>query len=132
MNAQHGGQRVLIAAEPADRLTIIDAQTYSSRQVCDFFGEIGGIDFTPDGSNIVVANMDAKVGGLMWYERVGLFDGEKQRDKVSLLEARGWDVDDIGDLEWDKTVQVWGDRGARGISRGSRALELGEGSKCLF
>lgn len=46
----------------------------------DFFGEIGGADYAPDGAEIWVANTDRHFGGFMQYERrqwgqrVGLTD----------------------------------------------------------
>ncbi|KAJ5622513.1 hypothetical protein N7528_005745 [Penicillium herquei] len=64
-----GGSRTLLCCEPADRISIIDAQLYQSRQVHDFFGEIGGADYSPDGSVIWVANTDPHFGGFMQYER---------------------------------------------------------------
>ncbi|PYI29179.1 WD repeat protein [Aspergillus indologenus CBS 114.80] len=64
-----GGSRTLLLCEPADRITIVNAQTYQSRQVHDFFGEIGGADYSPDGSTIWVANTDEHFGGFMQYER---------------------------------------------------------------
>ncbi|KAJ5765768.1 hypothetical protein N7520_005327 [Penicillium odoratum] len=64
-----GGPRTLLCCEPADRISIIDAQLYQSRQVHDFFGEIGGADYSPDGSTIWVANTDPHFGGFMQYER---------------------------------------------------------------
>ncbi|EPS31465.1 hypothetical protein PDE_06420 [Penicillium oxalicum 114-2] len=64
-----GGPRTLLCAEPADRISIIDAQMFQSRQVHDFFGEIGGADYSPDGSAIWVANTDPHFGGFMQYER---------------------------------------------------------------
>ncbi|KAJ5124852.1 uncharacterized protein N7515_008677 [Penicillium bovifimosum] len=75
-----GGPRTLLCTEPADRISIVDAQLYRSRQVHDFFGEIGGADYSPDGGEIWVANTDAHFGGFMRYERrqwgrrVGLTD----------------------------------------------------------
>lgn len=75
-----GGPRTLLCTEPADRISIIDAQMYRSRQVHDFFGEIGGADYSPDGGEIWVANTDRHFGGFMQYERrqwgrrVGLTD----------------------------------------------------------
>jgi len=47
----------------------VNAQTYQTRQVHDFFGEIGGADFAPDGGRIWVANMDTKFGGFMEFDR---------------------------------------------------------------
>ncbi|KAK2737638.1 hypothetical protein FQN55_000994 [Onygenales sp. PD_40] len=64
-----GGPRTLLMCEPADRIAIVNAQTYQTRQVHDFFGEIGGADYTPDGGRIWVANMDNKFGGMMEFDR---------------------------------------------------------------
>jgi len=64
-----GGPRTLLCCEPADRISIIDAQLFQSRQVHDFFGEIGGADYAPDGGSIWVANTDPHFGGFMQYER---------------------------------------------------------------
>ncbi|EER39131.1 WD repeat protein [Histoplasma capsulatum H143] len=64
-----GGPRTLLMCEPADRIAIVNAQTYQTRQVHDFFGEIGGADYTPDGGRIWVANMDHLFGGLMEFDR---------------------------------------------------------------
>lgn len=64
-----GGPRTLLLAEPADRMVIVNAQTYKSRQVHDFFGEIGGADYSPDGSTIWAANTDEHFGGFMEFDR---------------------------------------------------------------
>lgn len=64
-----GGPRSLLCVEPADRISIINAQTYQTRQVHTFFGEIGGADFSPDGGDIWVANTDPHFCGLMHYQR---------------------------------------------------------------
>lgn len=64
-----GGSRTLLLCEPADRIAVVNAQTYQSRQVHDFFGEVGGADYTPDGGAIWVANTDRHFGGLMEYDR---------------------------------------------------------------
>ena len=63
------GKRVLVLAEPADFVHIVDAQTFESKQTIDFFGEISGISMPPDGSKLYFANADAKFGGLMEFER---------------------------------------------------------------
>lgn len=63
------GKRVLVLAEPADFVHIVDAQTFESKQTIDFFGEISGISMPPDGSRLYIANADAKYGGLMEFER---------------------------------------------------------------
>lgn len=76
-----GGPRTLLMSEPADRIAIVNATTYETRQVHDFFGEIGGADYTPDGGAIWVANTDETFGGLMKFERMqyGLRYGSSQR-----------------------------------------------------
>jgi WD40 repeat protein len=64
-----GGPRTLLLCEPADRIVLVNAQTYQTRQVLDFFGEVGGADYSPDGSTIWVANTDEDFGGFMEYDR---------------------------------------------------------------
>lgn len=78
-----GGKPVLVMAEPADIVTLIDATTFETSQQFDFFGEIGGTAFVPDGSSFFVANMDATLGGLLEYERVQL-DGCRKRAVMTL------------------------------------------------
>ena len=68
------GKRVLVAAEPADFISVIDAQTFASKQTLNFFGEIGGVDFTNDGQDLFVANSDHMRGGIIQYERCGFAD----------------------------------------------------------
>ena len=63
------GKRVLVLAEPADFVHIVDAQTFDSKQTIDFFGEISGISMPPDGSKLYIANADGKYGGLMEFNR---------------------------------------------------------------
>ncbi|CAD6585473.1 MAG: hypothetical protein ASARMPREDX12_002326 [Alectoria sarmentosa] len=63
------GKRVLVLAEPADFVHVVDAQTFESKQTIDFFGEISGISMPPDGSRLYIANADAKYGGLLEFER---------------------------------------------------------------
>ncbi|KAK6541247.1 hypothetical protein TWF694_008613 [Orbilia ellipsospora] len=63
------GPRVLAFAEPADMVSIVDAVTWETRQRIDFFGEIAGISFSPDGRDLYIANSDKMVGGLMQFER---------------------------------------------------------------
>jgi WD40 repeat protein len=85
-----GGPRTLLMCEPADRIAIVNAQTYRTRQVHDFFGEIAGADYTPDGSSIWVANADDTFGGFMEFERRhwGQQFGLKSKMKRSSLGGR--------------------------------------------
>ncbi|KAF8424498.1 WD40-repeat-containing domain protein, partial [Tirmania nivea] len=63
------GRRVLVCPEPADYVNIIDAVTWDGMQKFDFFGEIAGVEFSPKGGEMFVANADLCVGGLMEFER---------------------------------------------------------------
>jgi len=63
------GKKVLLAAEPADTISVIDAETFTSKQTLSFFGEIGGVDFTNGGRDLIVANCDNMRGGIMEFER---------------------------------------------------------------
>ncbi len=81
------GKRVLVAAEPADNISIIDGETFGSKQTLSFFGEIGGVDFTNNGQDLIVANCDSMRGGLMEFERCGHSDSSlyelDQRETIS-------------------------------------------------
>ncbi|KAK0656377.1 WD40-repeat-containing domain protein [Cercophora newfieldiana] len=65
------GKRILAAAEEADFINIIDAQTFRSKQTVDIFGEIGGISFMNDGQDLEVLCCDHTRGGLLQLERCG-------------------------------------------------------------
>ncbi|CAG8982641.1 hypothetical protein HYALB_00006036 [Hymenoscyphus albidus] len=71
------GKKVLVAAEPADIISVIDAQTFQTKQTLNFFGETGGVDFTNDGQDLFVGICDNMRGGIMQFERCG-FAGEAQ------------------------------------------------------
>ncbi|EGR47779.1 uncharacterized protein TRIREDRAFT_78988 [Trichoderma reesei QM6a] len=63
------GRPVLAAAEEADFVNLIDAQTFTTKQTIDVFGEIGGVAFTNDGQDLNVLCCDAHRGGLLQFER---------------------------------------------------------------
>lgn len=65
------GPRVLVAAEADDYINIINAQTFESKQVFDFFGPLGGVTFTPDGQSLLIANGERRFGGIIELERTG-------------------------------------------------------------
>ncbi|KAF7559709.1 hypothetical protein G7046_g4449 [Stylonectria norvegica] len=65
------GAKVLVAAEEADYVNIIDAQTFHTKQTVDIFGEIGGISFTNEGQGLTVLCSDLNRGGLLQLERCG-------------------------------------------------------------
>ncbi|KAF4974046.1 hypothetical protein FZEAL_9018 [Fusarium zealandicum] len=66
------GERVLVAAEEADYVNIINAQTFGEKQTVDVFGEIGGVAFGNDGQDLNVLVSDTHRGGLLQLERCGV------------------------------------------------------------
>lgn len=73
------GKRVLVLAEPADFVHIVDAQSFGSKQTIDFFGEISGVTMPPDGSRLYIANSDKEFGGIMEFERSWKSKGYSKR-----------------------------------------------------
>ncbi|KAF8245890.1 hypothetical protein K440DRAFT_655338 [Wilcoxina mikolae CBS 423.85] len=63
---------VLAMAEPADLVHIVETRRWEGMQTLQFWGEVGGMEFSPDAEELVVANTDRFVGGLMtWRKRRG-------------------------------------------------------------
>jgi WD40 repeat protein len=124
-----GGKRVLVIAEPADIVSVVDADLFETKQNIDFFGEIGGVSFTPDGRDLFIANMDPKVGGVMEFERSG-YGGQygmrkHRRQEIEdmgdiYVPEEGWDWLEDEDLIWDPRVK-WSRNHMR-----RRGLPLGE------
>ncbi|ROT39710.1 WD40 repeat-like protein [Sodiomyces alkalinus F11] len=73
------GPPVLVAAEEADYVNIINAKTFRGKQTFDIFGEIGGVAFTNDGQDLDVLCMDPSRGGIIQLERCNL--GSKSNDR---------------------------------------------------
>ncbi|KAI0383912.1 YVTN repeat-like/Quino protein amine dehydrogenase [Hypomontagnella monticulosa] len=63
------GKRILVAAEEADFIDLIDAQTFSTRQTVDIFGELGGVAFANGGHDLIALSCDLSRGGVMHLER---------------------------------------------------------------
>ncbi|KAI0176207.1 YVTN repeat-like/Quino protein amine dehydrogenase [Hypoxylon sp. FL1284] len=63
------GKRILVAAEEADFINLIDAQTFDARQTIDIFGELGGVGFANGGNDLVALCCDLSRGGVMRMER---------------------------------------------------------------
>jgi WD40 repeat protein len=76
------GPRVLVAAEADDYINIINAQTWESKQVFDFFGPVGGAAFTPDGQSLFIANGEKRFGGIIELERTGWADKTARRKSL--------------------------------------------------
>jgi hypothetical protein len=109
------GKRVLVAAEEADYVNIIDARTFRSKQSIDLFGEIGGTHFVNDGRDLMVLCCDRIRGGIMTLERCGIggemsWDGDEADRKGLRSEEMQWRGD-----SWD-----WG---VSGFNQGRRVKE---------
>ncbi|CAJ2501706.1 Uu.00g045590.m01.CDS01 [Anthostomella pinea] len=63
------GKRILAAAEEADFINLIDAQTFNTKQTVDIFGELGGISFTSGGQELIALSSDMWRGGILRLER---------------------------------------------------------------
>lgn len=65
------GKQVLLAAESADVVHIVDASggMFTKEHAVDFFGEIAGVTFDESGERFWVGVSDPDVGGLMEFER---------------------------------------------------------------
>ncbi|KAJ8131245.1 hypothetical protein O1611_g2381 [Lasiodiplodia mahajangana] len=63
------GKRLLLAAEEADVINIVDAQTFNSKQTFDVFGELAGVSFTSGGQEVVALSSDPVRGGVLCLER---------------------------------------------------------------
>ncbi|KAI0200333.1 WD40 repeat-like protein [Astrocystis sublimbata] len=63
------GKRLLLAAEEADVVNIIDAQTFNGKQTIDIFGELAGVSFTSGGQEVVALSSDPVRGGVLRLSR---------------------------------------------------------------
>ncbi|EFX03150.1 WD repeat protein [Grosmannia clavigera kw1407] len=63
------GKRVLVAAEEADFVSVIDAECFRTSQGLDSFGEISGVSLTNTGRDLLVLCSDRTRGGLLKFER---------------------------------------------------------------
>ncbi|KAL8723465.1 MAG: hypothetical protein Q9181_007280 [Wetmoreana brouardii] len=64
-----GGKQMLVMAESADFVHVVDGTAFDKKQTFDVFGEIAGVTFEPDGEKFFVGVGDPEVGGLMEFER---------------------------------------------------------------
>ncbi|KAI0890040.1 YVTN repeat-like/Quino protein amine dehydrogenase [Annulohypoxylon maeteangense] len=86
------GKRILVAAEEADFVNLIDAQTFSTRQTVDIFGELGGVDFANGGHDLIALSCDLSRGGVMRLERcdTGAEDTFDYADRGHSEDAPWW------------------------------------------
>lgn len=114
------GRRVLVAAEEADYVSVIDAQTFRSKQTIDLFGEVGGVAFANGGQELDVLCCDPARGGLLQLERCGtggeaVYWEEDEEVRRNLPGSSTWDWRRTG-LEGKRRV---GDSKTRRRRRGA-------------
>ncbi|KAI4168441.1 MAG: hypothetical protein LQ343_006391 [Gyalolechia ehrenbergii] len=63
------GPPVLVMAEAADFVHVVGGTKWMEGQTMDFFGEVAGVSFEPEGERFWVGVADPEVGGLMEFER---------------------------------------------------------------
>jgi WD40 repeat protein len=85
-----GGSPVLIVAEAADAVSVVDARTYASEQTISFFGDVAGTAISADGSQLIVAAGDRHLGGILTFRRhdfgvsdVDRYGGGRSRRRIS-------------------------------------------------
>ncbi|KAI1739356.1 quinon protein alcohol dehydrogenase-like superfamily [Xylaria scruposa] len=81
------GKRLLLAAEEADVINIIDAQTFNAKQTIDVFGELAGVSFASAGQEIVALSSDPVRGGVLSLERCDY--GVRNTRGIHHLKAHG-------------------------------------------
>jgi hypothetical protein len=116
------GPRVLVATEADDYINVINAQTWQSKQVFDFFGPLGGAAFTPDGQSLFVANGERRFGGIVELERSGWAERTARRGS---LDSSVWDdvvVDWACDDKMQEQTRVVGGE----MERTRRCLDLSD------
>jgi len=64
-----GGTPVLIIAEAADAVSIVNARTYATKQTIELFGDVAGTAMSADGSQLTIANGDRHLGGITTFSR---------------------------------------------------------------
>lgn len=85
------GPPVLVAAEEADFINVIDAKMFHYKQEIDIFGEIGGIAFANDGQDLNVLCCDTQRGGLLQLQRCrGRRNFMRTYDEESMANRHSW------------------------------------------
>ncbi|KEQ77132.1 WD40 repeat-like protein [Aureobasidium namibiae CBS 147.97] len=67
--ASNRGGASLVVAESDDIVSVYDAMNWCDKQTIDFFGSVVGAVSVDNGHELIVANGDETVGGLMVFER---------------------------------------------------------------
>jgi hypothetical protein len=118
------GPRVLIAAEADDYINVINAQTFKSKQLFDFFGPTAGISMTPDGQSLFVANAERRFGGIIELERSGWGEAAEPRGRHDVRTHDDWTDWDVNDgFDHDRRVPCgFGQRDRRGLDLGELVI----------
>lgn len=111
------GKRVLVAAEEADFVNVVDARTFDRKQNLELFGEIGGVDFCDEGRELQVLCCDWTRGGLMRFERC---DWGREGGEAGYEEMLGYrDMMPGAAFDWGEKVGR-----TRRRKRAARAMEM--------
>ena len=124
---------MLVAAEADDYISIINAQTFETRQVFDFFGSTAGVSMTPDGQSLFVANSEKRFAGIMELERAGWSERRGGRGEGARYAGKRWEgqwekdmvvdwMDDDRMKEDRRVVSGWHERERRGNELGELML----------
>jgi WD40 repeat protein len=111
-----GGWPVLVAAEAADYVHVLDAISFGERQVLEFFGNVAGVTFDDAGGELVVANGDARFGGLMSWRRCG---GGSLARPVDLFATEG-ERERKGGMRWDSPRRMVSEQWMGSVERTER------------
>ncbi|OZJ04177.1 hypothetical protein BZG36_02178 [Bifiguratus adelaidae] len=60
----------LAIAEPANYVHLVETRYFTQSQTIDFFGELAGVSFSPEGDGLFLANADDAFGSIIEYQRV--------------------------------------------------------------
>ncbi|KAK4190544.1 WD40-repeat-containing domain protein [Podospora australis] len=97
------GKRVLVAAEEADYINIIDAQTFRTKQTIDIFSEIGGVEFANGGEDLVVLCCDRDRGGILHLERASLgAEAVWETNETLRSQDTRWGIEDT--FDWPQSM----------------------------
>lgn len=113
------GPRVLVAAEEADFINIIDARSWRSKQTFDVFGELAGTVWVDGGQGLYVLCADRHRGGIIYLERCyGSVRGLEQ-DGVP-EDGMVWETEESAEGDWRRNIFTEEKRSRHRAWRGRR------------
>lgn len=93
------GGPALVVAESDDIVSVYDTMNWHNKQTMDFFGSVVGVAPVDNGQELIVANGDKTVGGLMVFDR-----RDHIPDEVALDELRSFNDQQYGDNAQPRTI----------------------------